>query len=686
MLCRMTQDKAESLRTSNSAPEIFTVSLSEGRNLLAAGLAEEAVRKFQDALITAPHDAEINYHLGCALILAGHAAQARAPLRRAAKDYGHRVMAWHQLAAVEAQTGRPARAAAALRRVVSLQPGWVSARLRYGQLLFHLAKIDLAMEQAVAILHLDPHVSEAHRVYGVTLCRRRRFAEAATAFAAWVRDSPGEAKALFFLARAWMLTGDRQAARSACQRAIGLDPTFVRGHLLMARIALANGKLWQGQVHLKNAVDLRPKSATLRTRMAEVMLARSQYKAAIEMAHSAYAHDGNYYPAFLVIAKCHIGLGELVKAQSVLNRLERQRPNWAELAGVRATLALRRSRAAPVPKRPVAPERTPSKKVMIAAPTEPAASADKLVASALTSPADPILPWPPQAPTAPPASAREEPDKQGRAPSGAIGAARASRRHNSFHPGLVDHLFIVRALILRDLRLKYMNNPFGIVMELVRPIVVVVAHYYFFLLLRKHMPGHTPIQVFVLGGFSVWFACNSSEQGAISGNKWPAGATFLPGVTGMHLRLAKSAWSLLFNLMFCLVAFLPLNLYGAELPLPDVPLTFLIFSIAGVMGFGFGLLIERMGQIWPVVKPLEKLVTWALFITSGLYVSISTAHPPILARVLWYNPILHLVEYERHAFDPGYPVALVTLLYPATVAIGFLFIGLLAFKCLPVHD
>jgi capsular polysaccharide transport system permease protein len=667
----MTQDEDESVTIVDPTPEIYTASVLEGRNLLAAGLAEEAVCKFRDALATTPRNAEINYHLGCALILAGHAAHARAPLRRAAKDHRHSVMAWHQLAAVEAQTGRPVRAAAALRRVVTLQPGWVSARLRYGQLLFHLAKMDLAMEQAVAILHLDPHVSEAHRLFGLALCRRRRFAEAATAFAAWVRSSPGEAKALFFLARARTLAGDQQAARSACLRAIALDPTFVRGHLLMARIALTNGNLWQGQTHLKTAIDLRPKSAILRARLAEVMLARSQYKAAIKMAKSAYACGGDCDRAILVIAKCHIGLGEIVKARSVLTRLERQRPNWAELGGLRAALSLHRSTSAPGPKRPVAPERTPSGTAMIAAPSEPAG---------------PILPLPPRAPTVLPASVREEPDRKDRAPSNAIVAAGVPRKRDTFHPGLVDNLFIVQALILRHLRLKYKDNQFGIAMELVRPIVVVVAHYYLFWLLRRPMPGNVPIAVFVLGGFSVWFAFNSSEQGAIIGGKWPRGTTLLPGVTGMHTRLAKSVWSLLLNLTFCLVAFLPLNLYGAQLPLPNVPLTFLIFSLAGVMGFGFGLLIERMSQIWPVVKPLEKIVTWALFITSGMYFSISTMHPPILARAVWYNPILHLVEYERHAFDPGYPVAQVTLLYPATFAIGFLFIGLLAFKCLPVRD
>jgi capsular polysaccharide transport system permease protein len=246
-------------------------------------------------------------------------------------------------------------------------------------------------------------------------------------------------------------------------------------------------------------------------------------------------------------------------------------------------------------------------------------------------------------------------------------------------PGFVDHLFIVRALILRDLRLKYWDNPFGFVMELIRPVAVMVAHYYLFYLMRRPMPGKIPIEVFVIAGFSVWFTFNYTAQGAINGGRWPAGATALPGVTRMHMRLARGGWTLLLNLVFCLTATLPLTLYGDTLPVPDLLLTFAIFSMAGAMGFGFGLFMDQLGHLWPVIKPLEKLLTWVLFVTCALYFSLATT-VPMLANVLWYNPLLHLVEYERHAFDPGYPVALVTLTYPAVFSIGLLFAGLLAIR------
>ena len=65
--------------------------------------------------------------------------------------------------------------------------------------------------------------------------------------------------------------------------------------------------------------------------------------------------------------------------------------------------------------------------------------------------------------------------------------------------------------------------------------------------------------------------------------------------------------------------------------------------------------------------------------TAGLYFSLSLT-PPEIAAWFWYNPLIHLLDYERHAFDPGYPVALLDLRYPAVVAAGTLLFGLLVHR------
>ncbi len=239
----------------------------------------------------------------------------------------------------------------------------------------------------------------------------------------------------------------------------------------------------------------------------------------------------------------------------------------------------------------------------------------------------------------------------------------------------IDHLYILWALMLRDLRLKYRNSKLGVWLEFLRPIVVTAAHYYFFLFINRPMPAHIPIESFVIAGFSVWFAFYGASQGMINGAGNSLRVNLLPGITRLHLQLARAGRAWMVSLVFCLFAWIPLVLLGDAIPFPAVGLTLAVFLITGGIGVGFGLIVEQLGRNFPVVKILDKLVTWALFISSGLYFSIATSFRP-MAQVVWFNPLLHLVEYERYAFDPGYPVALVNLAFPIAFAIALPMVGL----------
>ena len=493
-------------------------------------------------------------------------------------------------------------------------------------------------------LSAAPPGTGAQRARGLDLCRRRRFAEAAAVFGQCVA-ADGAASALL-QARAFLLAGDRARARAACLRALALDPGLVRGHRLLATIARHRGNGGQALVHLRDALKLCPQAASLRAGMAALMLERGQVDGAARLARQALQHDAACDSARLVLAECEA--------------MRRGRDSLAAGAAPPAG-------DGPGGAGPQEPDRAgdgPERLAGVAVATPPSPPAVPRLA-----PGEAALPGP----------APREPPSPGLRPAPLRPAlARPARRGIG-----LDDLFVIRALILRNLQLKYHGNRFGLLQELIRPVTVILAHWMLFTLLRKPMPGEIPVAAFVLAGFSVWFAFNYTVQGAAGGAKWPGGATALPGVTAMHLRLARAAWPLLVNLVFCLVALLPFGAFGADLPLPDLPQTALVFLVAGAMGVGFGLLTERLGTVWSIVRPIEKLTVWALFVTCGLYFVVERV-PPVLAAVFLYNPLLHLVELERHAFDPGYPTMMIEPAYPVCVAAVLLVLGLAA--CRSIRD
>lgn len=66
---------------------------------------------------------------------------------------------------------------------------------------------------------------------------------------------------------------------------------------------------------------------------------------------------------------------------------------------------------------------------------------------------------------------------------------------------------------------------------------------------------------------------------------------------------------------------------------------------------------------------------WFIFVTGGVFFSMGDIKPILF--IMTYNPLLHLIEYQRHALYKGYPVLLASWIYPLETATFMLFVGLM---------
>ena len=556
--------------------------------------------------------------------------------------------ALYRLGLAYARLGRWRRAAAAFRRLVRRRPDLAAAQLGFAEALLRLARPQAAAEAAAAALRLDPGSPEAHRLFGVALACRRRFAEAAAAFRAWTVAAPREAAAEFALARALLLAGDEPGAEAACRRALGRDRNLFRAHLLLARIALAQGRLGHAQAHLKDAVDARPQAASLRAMLARVLLLRSRLQGAARMAQMALAADPGCDAASLVIAELYIVDGNFAEARALLSQLGERRPDWPELRELEAQLAARGSPSPELPRL-----------------SEPPAAKDD------AGPADGDRPgW--------------ENDR-GLLPAGSgAGVAMLAVPPVYAAADVFDQIFLFRALILRQLRLHYRNTRFGFLLEYVRPTIVMGLHYMLFIALKKPMPGKIPVELFIIGSFATWFAAVHVMR---STSHAPRDAVGLPGVSELHIAISRMAWEFMSMLTFSVLCVFVLKLCGLREPLPNLPKLVVYFALATLIGLGLGLNLQSLGRVFASMETVNKNLFWILYVTSGHYFSVASGRRGLADLVLW-NPLLHISELTRQALYPGYPTALVTVWYPVGMAFGLILIGLVLERCTrnPVRD
>jgi len=615
--------------------------LVRGRQLIQSGQALAAVSHYEAALAKRPDDPALNLHLARALMMIDRAGEARASLRKALSSKGLGPVAWFELGLAEQRCGRFARAAIAYRRSALGRPTWFEAQLHAAQALLALGKRTLALAHARAATDIRPQSPQALHLLGVTLALTRQFTEAARVFEAWSQVDGLDPGPELYRARALRLAGDTNAAQAACLKALERRPDHLRALYLIAKLALGADDLPKAQIYWHKLAQALPDRPAIRVQFGQVLLRRAQFQSAKDQARKALGIDPTSAPALALLVEAHLACGEALKARDALAEFDGRRQGDSGLAALSAEVARRLDQ-----------------RVARAAP------ALKTRKGRTTTGAPPPR-FVPQSRDATPKSAWVTRPKT-----------------PTYFSGLeiVDHIAILRALILNDLRLKYRGNSLGFVLEILRPTLVIAAHYYLFVLVRKPMPANLPIVTFVIAGFPVWFAFNGALQAGSHGTRSAAQAILLPQVTMFHVKLAKASWAVLLNFVFCLCASWPLIFFfRQDLSLPDIPTSAVIFILSGSMGFGLGLISEQMSKRWPIVDIFTKLLAWALYVTSGQYFSIMTVERG-WAQFLWFNPLIHLVEYERHAFDPGYPIAVVNLGYPAAFAVSLMMLALMGKK------
>jgi ABC-type polysaccharide/polyol phosphate export permease len=247
-----------------------------------------------------------------------------------------------------------------------------------------------------------------------------------------------------------------------------------------------------------------------------------------------------------------------------------------------------------------------------------------------------------------------------------------------FLRGLYDDALIMRTLTLRELRGKYKGNPLGFLLELLKPAILCTVHYFYFAYMARDVPNHVYL-VFVAGGFSTWLCFIKTYMATL--HSASGTAMSIPGVTPMHASLATATWSFLIFFTFSYALSVPAWLLGAPISPPNFVLSVQTYGMASFLGLAFGLNTGAIGTVLPVLAPFLKMFRWAMFITSGIYNSLSTM-PKIEMSYVRYNPIINLAEYQRHSFDAGYPVFFASMSYPAEVLAVLMLTGLAANRAL----
>jgi capsular polysaccharide transport system permease protein len=239
---------------------------------------------------------------------------------------------------------------------------------------------------------------------------------------------------------------------------------------------------------------------------------------------------------------------------------------------------------------------------------------------------------------------------------------------------------VVFALLMRELKTRFGGRMVGLLWMVAEPMINIAILLALKVLLRERFAGvMIDIAVYLVVAMVPFF---------IFRNIWTRSMSAVDGNAGLFsYRQVKPADAIasralmeitLYTLVF--FGFLAVFAWLDFQVFPVHPLEYMgIVLMFITTGIGIGLLSAVVNKFIPGTDTFIRLTAFPLYITSGVLIPIHH-FPPLVIKILLWNPLLHIVEYSRWAYFPTYnPLMGINLVYPSLWMFGLLFVGVMAF-------
>lgn len=235
---------------------------------------------------------------------------------------------------------------------------------------------------------------------------------------------------------------------------------------------------------------------------------------------------------------------------------------------------------------------------------------------------------------------------------------------------------VIGALVLRDMRTRFGRTFFGYLIIVGWPLTHLLGIMGVYLLSRRVAPIGASVPIFLATGVLPYILC-----------LYPARMTMMclvqnqplmqfPIVKATDVILARSILEILTACWVTAIFAAALFIFGVDI----TPIHYqdAIQAILATIYFGFAVgffsaVVYRMVRAYMVI--LIGLMI-GMYVTAGVFF-IPTNLPEELQNYLWYNPLLHCVEWLRSAYFEGYGYGMLNREYLLSVSTMFLVMGLL---------
>lgn len=248
-------------------------------------------------------------------------------------------------------------------------------------------------------------------------------------------------------------------------------------------------------------------------------------------------------------------------------------------------------------------------------------------------------------------------------------------------PGLrpLTTLRTIAALMLREMATAYGRSPGGYVWAVMEPVGgIAFLTLTFSLFLHRPALG-TNFALFYATGYLPFLLYSVLSIKIGQALQFSRPLLAYPSVTFVDAILARFLLNTLTQVAVFLTVVIDIHLIYHLPAILDWPAILLGLGMAAALGLGIGALNCYLRAVLPVWDTVWSVVNRPLFLVSGVFFLVDGL-PMQARRLLWFNPLIHVIGEVRRGFYPAYEAAYVSPAYVFAVALVTLAAGLLLLK------
>lgn len=214
---------------------------------------------------------------------------------------------------------------------------------------------------------------------------------------------------------------------------------------------------------------------------------------------------------------------------------------------------------------------------------------------------------------------------------------------------LAEYRNVLRALILRDIKSRFMGSAWGYLVSIGWPLshicVLLLVHGAF----GRMQPYGDSAAVWYSTGIVPFMAFSYTMRFIVLGLMQNAPLLNFPTVKVVDIFIARAIVEIFSVFIVFVIISIILEAFDSSF-LPKYPvIAFYSILLSFALGFGFGIIfacLSRISPAWNVVSILFIMILWSI---SGIFF-VPTYLPSYIIDILYYNPIMHIIDLFRSAY------------------------------------